>query len=333
MDAYAKIGLGHLSRTITLINQLLKQSSVEIILLVEFDQVSRSIFESRVDNEILVIDKNNLSEEEFLLSNINTIKPDKIYFDIIYDYSLDFITSIKEKAEIIFFQNNSKSKFKVDKFILPSIHNDNEYLNDSRWKEGELSILYHGSNYVIFNDSLEKYRSNNLIQKEKIKKIIVTTGGSDPEGVMLKLLSFLNGSEYEIFALIGVNFIKKDELEILKRELSSNIHLVDFDYSYFEDCDLVISTFGVTTYELVYLGIPILSVGHAIPNARGSAVMASKISSMIDLGLSKELNIEHFQSSLSKIKKDYSTFQKRAFLNKDVFSKDAVKNIIDLILK
>ena len=135
----------------------------------------------------------------------------------------------------------------------------------------------------------------------------------------------------KIKALPGSSFIKKDELESLKPVLHKNIQIKPFNYGDLLDSKIVISTFGVTTYELIYSGIPVISIAHADPNARGSQILSNKFPVIQNLGHVDNLTYDHFTSVIlnSVENKDlFTSFRKICSNLIDGKGSIRIKNII-----
>lgn len=166
--------------------------------------------------------------------------------------------------------------------------------------------FFHGSDFIIINQEIQKVKIKRKKKKveHNLLKIVVTTGGSDPEAVLLKILNWLSDNTFsniDICVLKGQAFMHSPNLELLIPKLASNIRVVNYNSNELIDADIAVSTFGVSTYELMYLGIPVLSIGHAEPNARGSYLIESRYKALIDLGIIDKLSKDSFVESLQSV--------------------------------
>jgi len=110
----------------------------------------------------------------------------------------------------------------------------------------------------------------------------------------------------EIVFLRGASYCHDDELQRLALQLPDYMSIKEFDYTYFLQADIAISTFGVTTYELLYLGIPVVSIGHCKRNAAGSRILAERYNAVFDCGWIDDiagdqfiLDLKHFITNSS----------------------------------
>jgi spore coat polysaccharide biosynthesis predicted glycosyltransferase SpsG len=297
VDAYPEIGLGHFVRSIAIALELKKNINLKIVFAGEYS--AYSLNELKGNNVNFISPGLSENEEDFMLRFLDSEKPNLIFIDNLFNYSATFLHEVKGKAKVILFQNLCDGKYQADAFILPSAHHPVEIINDAGWQKNDVEF-YHGFDYIPVNDHIK-----NIILHEPWSasghKISLTTGGSDPRGVMLQMISWLMKNDYSdihFVVLPGENFILKKELENLKQKTPVNFIFKKFNYSDLESSDLAICTFGVTSYELIYLGIPFISIGHAENNARGSRILSGKLPFMKDLGLIDDLQEDVFHAQL-----------------------------------
>jgi spore coat polysaccharide biosynthesis predicted glycosyltransferase SpsG len=70
------------------------------------------------------------------------------------------------------------------------------------------------------------------------------------------------------------------------------------------DNDMLISAFGVSTYEFLALGMPILSYGHQKQNAASAQYFAENTGALISLGLIDDLTSDGLLTAINQIRKD-----------------------------
>ena len=129
-------------------------------------------------------------------------------------------------------------------------------------------------------------RNEILALKDKINynlhnppNIVVTTGGTDPEGVLLRLIPSLKEMKLKanISILIGQAFKCKNELKQLMNNLPDNFYIIPYTLEELLKADIVICTFGVSIYEMIYLQIPIICISHTKENAISAKILKKKI--------------------------------------------------------
>jgi spore coat polysaccharide biosynthesis predicted glycosyltransferase SpsG len=294
LDADAKTGLGHLSRSIAIAG-FLKNEQTEPIFLTNGDNYAKELIKNKGFQHLGC--NAQMNEEEKLLYTADKIKPALIFIDKLYPYTKDFILKLKQISKTVIFHTNCEGNLFADAFILPSAHSD-EHIIRNHLKHGK-NKFYYGPDYVVISEkakSMARVRSTTKIRKNKI---CISTGGSDPEGLMTKILPAINKlklNDYEIKALIGNNFMHREALNKIIPKLQSSIQCVAFDINEFTDTGCALATFGVLTYELIHAGIPILSVAHAEANARGSKNAEMRYRCLKDIGLFKNMTQKEFIS-------------------------------------
>jgi len=303
VDALPQTGFGHLIRSLSIAIELKSKYTFQVIFAGSYDKNACKKF----DKAGIVYHQNieNKNEESFILNIVKEDSIELVFFDTLIEYKKDFVLNLKENTTTLFFHSLCEGAYYSDITILPSAHHPEKVINNPVWKHNGVSF-YHGFRYIPINKELKKYRNfNNKISEKPV--ISLTTGGSDPRGVMLKLLPLFdlgNFADYTIISLVGESFTFMKELCCLVDSLPDNIFLKTFSYENLKNSDLVISTFGVTSYELIYMGVPFISVSHAENNARGSEILSGRYPVIQDFGLIDNLNIDLFLTAIDKSLRD-----------------------------
>ena len=298
VDAGPKVGLGHLTRSLLIANTIRqKNRDVEIIFLTSDDDYTNTKI-SLTDYKHL---KNlDCTEEEFLLKHCKERDDAVLFIDKLYNYSENYIQRLTTQIKVIMFHNMCDGGHLSDAFILPAAHVNPQIIDNFKLLNSRVKF-YQGMDYVVLNKKITDLNKSKT--KTGIINLVITTGGSDPSGVMLKVLDWINQinlKNLKVYALIGETFVHFDKLQRLKKELNSKIKIVTYNVNYFSNADIVISTFGVSTYEMIYLGFVILSIGHCEQNARGSKFLSQKCNQLIDLGNIEKLSLEDFKLGFNK---------------------------------
>jgi UDP-2,4-diacetamido-2,4,6-trideoxy-beta-L-altropyranose hydrolase len=251
-----------------------------------------------------------VSEEDELYEQVRIESPHILFIDKLYEYTPEFINNIQMDVKVIMFHNICEGGFLSSVFILPAAHVSDDVLKDSRWISGGVE-LYHGYEYVIVNKGLISANRRKLPDREA-PNIVITTGGSDPAGVLIKILMWLPEAievPFTVTALVGEAFLHWEELNSMEPLLGSNIQIKAYDVEELTKASFAIATFGVSSYELLYLNIPFLSVGHSLRNAEGSRNLSLKCSSLIDLGYIEVLEKESFQIAFNDMLTRYDKLE------------------------
>jgi UDP-2,4-diacetamido-2,4,6-trideoxy-beta-L-altropyranose hydrolase len=334
VDGHQAVGLGHLIRCKAIADNLLKRDkSTEIVFLSKLDEFTEKLINNKDYQLIRII--NHEKEEDVLSEYLNHVHADILIIDNVFDYEPQYITALRKKIQVILFHYFRPACFYADKFILPSAHTAGNIINNAQWNLSDTQFFY-GPEYIIINQEIQKVKKKREAFKPRKKKLnlVVTTGGSDPKAVLIKLVKWLSESAIEnidVCILKGQSFMHDLRLNQLIDKIPPNIRITTYNSEELILADIAVSTFGVSTYELMYLGIPVLSIGHAVPNAQGSNLIQKRFNSLIDLGLMDNLNRTDFFFELVRLIKSTELRNYLTESGKKIVDGKGLDRVIDAI--
>ena len=201
--------------------------------------------------------------------------------------SFDLLSFRKFAKRIAFMENRSEAAIHSDMIIFPNAHYSRQSVFGNI--STQLPKIIEGWKYVI----IRKEVKDTPVRSDG--GVVVTTGGSDPQNVAGKLAYLLAGSERKVTFLLG-----KYYNHTLKSIKNKNIVFEKFDLNTLSAADIVISTFGMSTYEGLYLRKPVISIAHSHENAVGSDLI-SKRSTVINLGYYEEVTQDKISKALADV--------------------------------
>jgi len=290
VDAGGLVGLGHFYRSMNLAHQL-KRRGHEV-----FISHLNSTFWSSADNKgsaLKFFELDTIHSEVQTLEIIYKNQIQVYYVDGIIDFKKDFILAVKKNAKVIFYQNLSDSRQFADIFILPSIHHDTDFFTPF----DKNSRIYSGLQYFMYNPILHTVERKINIKKD-VSDIAIAAGGSDPTNSLKLIYNYVTELKYnniEFIFYIGKDYVHKNSIP---KKLPSNIHFAPFNHNEIIKNDILITAFGVSTYEFLYLGIPVISYGHQEGNAIAAIQLATKTDSLISLDEIHNLPYRKFEDTL-----------------------------------
>ena len=243
-DAGGQYGLGHLSRTLA-IAQGLKSKGMD------FNFYIRGNYNS-----------NDLTDEfsyirfDWINNPINVI--DKIVILDSYDADKDLCKKIYQNAKKVLFIDDYNRIPYPGGFVLNSVIGA-ESINYPKNEKIKylLGIKYHPLRKEFWD--VPKKNIN-----KKIKKILITFGGSDVKNKTPEILKILtnNYPNIEKKIIIGSDFININKIKKYVDEKTTLIYSPDAKKIKEEmfDCDYAISAAGQTLYELARIGVPTYAV-------------------------------------------------------------------------
>jgi len=322
-DAGNKVGLGHFYRSLNLATQLSKRGHN-----IFFSYINSDFWQNKIQNNFpfQTINLDIVNAEDQTLQYVIKQNIQIYYVDGIIDFSEEFISKLKERVKIIFYQNLSKSKKFADIFILPSIHQNDDFFTDFRKK----TRIYQGLKYFTFNPAiLNVKQKQNLVQR--ISTIAIAAGGSDPQNTLMTLCNYLAkiNNEFNYNFYYGQDFM---HTKSIPTQLPNHIRFKQFNHKEILKNDILITAFGVSTYEFLYLGIPLISYGHQKSNAEASDRLAKKTSAFLSLGEISNLNSQKLEHALKMIQQ-YEVRKDLSQKGKELIDLEGTNRIIQIIEK
>ncbi|WP_057935974.1 hypothetical protein [Algoriphagus resistens] len=322
VDAGGKVGLGHFYRSWHLARELKKRGHT-----VEFIHRASHFWKNLVGFDFI---HSNLDTEKELVQTLAILKAGDFhtfFVDGMLEFEEEAFKTIKELVKVVFYQVNTASRHLSDIFILPSIHQEADFFSvfDSKTK------IFQGLRYFTFNQDISSLSTKPFESLEDVKNVGIITGGSDPENVLLRVYNMIDFKEFEgiIFSFFfGENFL---HLNTIPLKVPKNVVFSPFDFDQIVQTELLVSTFGVSTYEFMCLGMPILSLGHQKSNAYASKVLAQRTNAIFHLGDINELNSKDLIRSLKRFINDKSSREFLVINSKKTIDLKGVDRVVNIL--
>ncbi|WGK64722.1 hypothetical protein [Croceiramulus getboli] len=155
--------------------------------------------------------------------------------------------------------------------------------------------------YVLFNPKIKALSTKNVSDLIQVRRVGITTGGSDPKNVLLALYDLIDfevWEEIQFIFFVGNNYMHKAKLP---SHFPENVQFMPYDVTKIMKSQLVVSTFGVSTYELLALGMPIISLGHQEANSIASKVLSKHTTSFTHLGVIDDIAKHDLHTALEHL--------------------------------
>ncbi|MDD4672224.1 MAG: hypothetical protein PHI03_04760 [Bacteroidales bacterium] len=322
VDAGGKTGLGHFYRSLSLARELHSRGHIVI-----FSHLKSDFWDAVINNDFpfqhIELDNHNSENEtkEFIFQK----DIDVFYVDGIINFNKEFIDKVKSNSIVIFYQNLSPSRVYADIFIIPSIHQDDSFYQSFT----ENTRIYKGLEFFTFHPFILNLKPKVNINPT-LSSIAVSAGGSDPNRTLLAIYSLVSkeiSKSIKFVFYYGKDFLHK---ESIPSKPPANIQFLPFNHADILKNDILITSFGVSTYEFLYLGIPIMSYGHQISNARASDFLESQTNSLISLGEINKITSKKFKSAFVNIEKQ-SVRKELSNKAKRMLDLKGTKRIVEII--
>lgn len=242
VDGYKKIGLGHISRALTLAKHVMDHDLIFLM-------------NSRHQLGIDIVKSQNFKIETFTedpLAKIRAIKPDIVINDIL-DTSNDYILALK--------------KMGINVFNFEDLGSGAEYA------DGVFNALYPGSvpsenfytgeKYYCAKDEFLTIQPKKVVGK--VENVLITFGGTDPSNLTIKTLNAISKSSHDftITVIIGPGYQNERLLDELVFNVPKHVTVlkaVNNMAEHMVNADIIISSAGRTMYEIAMVGTPAIII-------------------------------------------------------------------------
>ncbi|MEO0152063.1 MAG: UDP-2,4-diacetamido-2,4,6-trideoxy-beta-L-altropyranose hydrolase [candidate division WOR-3 bacterium] len=336
VDGSANIGTGHVIRCLALAKELAQTGFKIVFCTKDFDSnlINRiissgfkvSVMPAGVSLEEDMQYFTNLGKKH----NADIVITDNYHFIDSYQKYLKenfrFLISIDDIAETFFYS---------DILINQNINATPEiYKNKiSKWTK-----MFLGPTYALLMPEFKEYH-NYPRNFDKVKNIIITFGGGDPQNLTFKVLKILDSIEadFSITVVIGMtnnnkeNIIKyagraKREIDI--KENVSNSIMAELILK----ADIAIGAGGSTSWEFCCLGVPFIIIFFA-DNQKGVAEGLHKRGIAINLGYYKYLTENDIKETVERLIENHSRRQLMSLKGREVVDGLGARRIVDEIIK
>lgn len=271
VDGSKEIGLGHVFNMLTILAYF---KNSEILILMDknkklgMNKLKKSNYNVK-----------SFSSQSDLIKIIEKFKPNIIFNDILNTESNYMKKLQRFHALIVNFEDIGQGKKLADLVFNPIYYSKNKKKNE-----------FYGEEYACVREEFKKH-SKNFVRK-KVKKVVITFGGTDPTNKtsqILKILYKLNLSDIEFNIILGPGFSKRELIRKISIPMKVDgfkiniIEKVDSISQYVKDCDFAITSNGRTTFEIASMRVPMISIAVNQREKNHSFVKHSKSGLHVDM--------------------------------------------------
>jgi len=307
VDASELVGTGHLQRCLLLADCFVLKENCKVVFLTT-EELAKKIIEQHGYKCIKVSHKydsvssylKTLADSPIVVADINS---ENIFEN--QNLYKNYIQQLKNDSKfLITFEDLIDYPFRANIVIIPYAGAEN--LNVYSDKTATYLL---GPNYFPVRDEF-KLNKKPLLSK-KVRKILITMGGSDPKRITLVVLDALksNHENFHLTILLGpASKISTQEVEKVLNEYNGNFEIIyntNNISSLIFNSDIVISNSGLTKYEIALIGIPSI----LISNNKKQAIyndLFCKYGSAVHLGEYSRLNNEIISLACSRLSADFN---------------------------
>jgi len=293
VDGGASLGMGHVYRSLAIADALRKTSRAEIAFLMTADHAEGLVTVSRFGYPARIARDARL---ETYIDHIRDFAPAILINDlpIVGRDLLDALSHLgTTTVNLVDTLDDLERAEHYAQVIVSVMHEDRET------PEG----FYGGPAYAILRSHFQG-REKDL--RDRPRLVLLSFGGSDPQGATLKAASALQAlpAEIEIVAVAGPAFPYRTEFERLAASLPRKVPLINEAGGHIADlmleADVVVGSGGMSVYELAALGTPGIVLGQ---NAREEKRMRefARHGTLEYLGLASEVDEATLRAAVDRL--------------------------------
>lgn len=305
-----KRGTGHIYRSLELADEFFEKPDIYY----DKNQTDRAIFGKTTHNLIPV---DGIVE----LFKICKEKQFTIFINDILSTSIDYmigLRSVLPTAHIINFEDDGEGSSKAD-LVFNALYDESQNKN-----------VMAGEKYYISGKTFLFY--NPIKIKDKVKNVLISFGGADPQNYTERLLRIVSKNEYKDFHFTVVLGRAKENvdgcLEYNKYENIEVLHDISNMPEIMSKCDIAFTSRGRTGYELAILGIPSIAMAQNKREEKHGFVCNDNGFDYLGLNPSDEVIEGNLRMYINLSKKSRQEFQNK-LLSHDL--KNGRKRVMDLI--
>jgi len=257
-DGDAQLGLGHVYRCLASAEQLREGHGWGVSFAmatgpIGFDLIRQTGYpiEHKPDDD---------DEDNWLDNVIQSIRPDALVLDVRSELARSSVEKWRsEGLLIVTLDDPSERRLAADLAFYPPV----PQVERIDWA-GFTGKLYVGWEWVILRKEFATTpcpKPQVPSPKPRAPKVLVTMGGSDPQGMTLKAVKALEmlDEDFEVVVVLGAGFQYKENLDNLMSTCKHRFDVRENVQNMAEimaQSDLAVASFGVTAYELAAMGVP-----------------------------------------------------------------------------
>lgn len=299
-DGGANIGLGHIMRTLVLAKELAKENDVIYICRTDNELSFKDIgikYKSGIEKVIKEGFEVEFIRENYVIEDLKKIEIDLLITDT-YDVDDNYFYKTKDLFKrTAYIDDMNKHYFDVDFLI-----NQNINAKDLDYKTRKGTNMLLGSKYVMLREEFRNAPMKSI--KEKVKDVMITLGGADPNHITEKILNFTRDTDYNFHVVIGPSFEFHEELNSYENSTVKLYYNANM-YEIMQKCDLAISGCGSTLYELASCGVPVLGIILA-DNQRCIAEKLDELGIIKNIGWYDDFKSDKFISDFNSLTLNYN---------------------------
>lgn len=336
-DGSPEIGLGHIVRCLALADELHDIHNCRITFAIRTGPLGIQMVQER-GYKVLTSQKTDRSFDyrEWLNECAKKVDARAIVFDVRDGLTRAVVKELRDEGILIVTIDDPEEKrLEADMAFYPPV----PQVKRMDWT-GFTGELHVGWEWVILRKEFSTTPYSLLPAPSSVlqaPKVLVTMGGSDPQGMTLKAVKALEmlNEDFEAVVVLGAGFQHKKQLNNL---LSACKHRFDVRENVqnmaelMSQSDLAVASFGVTAYELAAMEVPAIYLCLTEDHSESASAFVEE-GMAISLGVFTHVNTEMIAKGISNILNNKSLLSKVADNERKHIDGQGVARISKLIVE
>ena len=324
VDGNKELGLGHIMRCLTLADELEK---CDVLFFVRDNTDIRKLLKGRTVMYISP-EYNYQRELNVITDEIKNKQIDALVVDFLV-YPPGYLKGLKHMGLKLITFNELELTSDYSDIII----NCNTFKGFSKYSAVNMDNKCFGPSYVILRNNIIKLEPRS--PSKKVKTILISMGGSDPNGITLKAIRALEklSEDIQIIVHVGPAFKYRDTLLKLldKSSLDSSMEEnVPELAELMVKADIAIASAGNTMYELCYLGVPSIIIAQNSHQLEFASELERK-GAVKGIGLNDVINEEIILAAVKELCNSYEVRNKMSKIAKEMMDGKGINRIKEKI--
>jgi len=254
-DGGAQIGYGHLFRSGALAAELRRQGHT-VTLTTTTPEPATAVFPEGVTT----VELPSRADPDPFVEWLDTATLDLVFTDA-YPVDTAYQQAVRQRVPLAVLQDDARHAICADLFI-----NGNLYATDLTYEfVGDPPETCLGTDYVLLRREIREQAATEPLWRDHPERAIITMGGSDIGGLTPTVVRAFDGFDLQVDAVVGPGCSDRQEQAVrtAATETNADIHVTrdpDDLVNRMLAADFGVSTASSTTYELLALGTPLVSI-------------------------------------------------------------------------
>lgn len=251
-----------------------------------------------------------MSDDGFLRAMQGVYPDNLLIIDKNYYWRDEDLWRLNQRTPVIRIDHPTAEAGTCRALVLPNNHMNPKVIANMSAAHG--AALYYGFEYVIVSPAVQQMRVVPPVDRKP--QVAIAAGGSDPHGALNHLYEVLR----PIRSISKMFLVGSASKFTIPRPLDANSIIAPFDMRYIAESQCLVTMHGQTTYEALFLRVPVIGIGHSDDNCSAAWRLGALMQNtgFMYAGDIRKLNPEPILADIELVTQN-GDFRSRSFDNTD----------------